>query len=131
LIVVDASAALELLLRGASAQDVEALLFAPGESLHAPHLIDVEILQVLRRHVLAGRMAADQADRALDVWRAFPVRRWAHEMLAPRIWALRDTLTAYDTAYVALAEVLPATLVTLDGKLERASGHTAKIVVVD
>jgi predicted nucleic acid-binding protein len=129
LIVLDASAALELLLRGPAAPALEARLFAPGETLHAPHLIDLEIAQVLRRHVLAGQMTAARGAEALDVWRGFAVRRWPHDALLARAWALRTTLTAYDAAYVALAEALDAALVTTDGKLAGATGHGARVEV--
>ncbi len=130
MIVVDASAVLEVLLRGSAAGAVEGRLFAPDEALHAPHLIDLEIVQVLRRHVLAGAMTAKQGAEALDVWRGFPLRRWTHEALLARAWALRETLTAYDAAYVALAEALDAPLLTTDSKLARAAGHGARVEVV-
>jgi predicted nucleic acid-binding protein len=129
-IVVDASAALEVLLRTPRAGAVEARLFAPGERLNAPHLVDLEIAQVLRRHVAADQMTVARADAALDVWRAFPLDRWPHEGLLGRVWALRETLTAYDAAYVALAEALGAPLVTTDGKLARAAGHGARLEMV-
>lgn len=86
--------------------------------------------QVLRRHVLPGQISADHGARALAVWLAFAVTRHDHRTLAPRIWALRDSLTAYDAAYVALAEALGAPLVTTDGKLARAPGHAARVEVV-
>lgn len=130
MIVLDASAALELLLRGPAAAALEARVFAGGETLHAPHLIDLEIAQVLRRHALSGQMTAAAGGEALEVWRAFSVRRWAHEPLSGRIWALRETLTAYDAAYVALAEALEAPLVTTDAKLARTPGHSAQVVVL-
>lgn len=130
MIVLDASAAIEVLLRAPAAGALEARLFAPGEALHAPHLIDLEVAQVLRRHVLAGQIAADHGASALAVWLAFAVTRHDHRTLAPRIWALRDSMTAYDAAYVALAEALDAPLVTTDGKLARAPGHSARVEVV-
>ncbi len=130
MIVLDPSAALELLLRGPAAAALEARLFAPGEALHAPHLIDLEVAQVLRRHVLSGHMTGAQGGHALQVWGAFSLRRWGHEPLTPRIWALRETLTAYDAAYVALAEALDAPLVSTDAKLARATEHVARVEVV-
>ena len=130
MIVLDASAALEILLRGAAAGAVEARAFAPGETIHAPHLIDLEVAQGLRRHVIAGLMSSEHGDGALDIWRDFPVRRWGHEAMLRRVWALRKNLTAYDAAYVALAETLDATLLTTDAKLARAPGHAARVDVV-
>lgn len=129
MIVLDASAALELLLRGPAAQALEDRLFAAGEAIHAPHLIDLEIAQVLRRHQQGGLMSARDADAALDVWRAMPVRRHGHDLLLARIWSLRDNLGAYDAAYVALAEALDAPLLTTDAKLVRAHGHSARVEV--
>ena len=130
MIVLDASAALDLLMRGPAALMIAARVFARGESVHAPHLIDLEITQGLRRLVLAGIMTLERADLALETWRTLPVRRWGHQALLHRVWALRGTLTAYDAAYVALAETLGAALVTTDGKIARASGHGARVEVV-
>lgn len=130
MIVVDASAALEVLLGGPLAAAVAARVLAPGESAHAPHLIDLEIAQGLRRHNLTGLMTAERGDLALETWRALPVRRWDHETLLRRAWALRATLTAYDAAYVALAEALDAVLLTTDAKLARTPGHGARVEVV-
>lgn len=130
MIVLDASAALEVLLGGRARTAVEGRIFAEGETLHAPHLIDLEVAQVLRRHVLAGHMRPARGDAALDVWRQFPVERHGHELLMARVWRLRDTMTAYDAAYVALAEALAAPLLTTDAKLARTPGHGARVEVV-
>lgn len=130
MIVVDASAVLEVLTRGPAARAAEARLFAPDETLHAPELIDLEVAQVLRRFVLARRMTVALADQAMDRWRGTRVQRWAHHDLLPRVWSLRATLNAYDAAYVALAEGLGVALVTTDGKIARASGHGARVEVV-
>ena len=130
MIVLDASAALEVLLRGPAAPAVESRMFAPGEALHVPHLIDLEVAQVLRRHVLGGLMTPASGVEALDIWRGLSLRRWGHEALLARVWALRGTLTAYDAAYVALAEALDAPLLTTDAKLARAAGHGARVEVV-
>lgn len=130
MIVLDASAALDLLMRGAAAPTIAARVFRRGESVHAPHLIDLEIAQALRRQAAAGIMTAARADLALDTWRSLPVRRWGHQALIHRVWSLRGTLTAYDAAYVALAETLDAVLVTMDAKIARAPGHGARVEVV-
>jgi predicted nucleic acid-binding protein len=128
--VVDASTLLEVLLRTASATALEARLFAAGETLHAPHLIDIETAQVLRRYAAAGEIDQDRGRAALQDLADFPLRRYPHDLLLPRIWALRHNVTAYDAAYVALAEALDAPLLTRDRRLAAASGHRARIEVV-
>jgi predicted nucleic acid-binding protein len=128
-IVLDASAALEVLLRTPASAAIEERLFAPGETLHAPHLIDVEIAQVLRRYARSGQASAERCEIALEDWAEFRVTRYAHEPLLARMWALRDNFTAYDAAYVALAEGLEAPLLTRDARLARAPGHGASIVL--
>lgn len=125
--VVDASAVLEVLLRTPAAPAIEARLFAGGEVLHAPHLIDLEIAQVLRRYASAGQITADRGRTALVDFTDFPIRRYPHDILLPRIWDLRNNLTAYDAAYVALAEVLGTPLLTRDERLAGAAGHRAEI----
>ncbi len=130
MIVVDASALLEALLRTPAAPAVENRLFDPRESLHAPHLIDLEVAQVLRRYAAAGEIAADRGREALDDLAALTLRRYPHEFLLPRVWELRRNLTAYDAAYVALAEALDAPLLTCDRRLAAAAGHRARVEVV-
>ncbi len=127
MIVVDASALVELLLRRPAAQALERRLFAPGETLHAPHLIDVEIAQVIRRHARKGEMDTLRGEQALEDLSDLPLRRYPHELLLSRIWELRENLTAYDAAYVALAELLHAPLITRDERLAGAPGHRAKV----
>jgi predicted nucleic acid-binding protein len=119
-IVVDASALLEVLLRTPAAPQVEERLFAAGKTLHAPHLIDLEVAQVLRRYVQGEQMSAVRARQALEDLGALRLTRWPHDALLPRIWELRANLTAYDAAYVALAEALDAPLVTRDRRLAAA-----------
>jgi len=129
-IVVDASAILEALLQRAAAAAVEERLFEEGLPLHAPHLIDLEATQVLRRYAAAGQIGAVRCRRALDVLRDFPLRRYSHDVLLERVWELRHNLTAYDAAYVALAEALDATLLTCDRRLAAAPGHRARVELV-
>jgi len=105
-------------------------MFVPSESLHAPHLIDVEVAQVLRRYVRDKTITAQRGQEALEDLRDLPLSRYPHDFLIPRIWELRATLTAYDAVYVALAELLGAPLLTCDGKIASAPGHHAKVVVV-
>jgi predicted nucleic acid-binding protein len=126
-IVVDASVVLEVLLRTANARAVEDRLFESGETLHAPHLLDVEVAQVIRRYEAAGEIAAARGALVLADLESFPVRRYPHDVLLSRIWALRNNLTAYDAAYVALAEVLEAPLVTRDRRMAGAAGHRARV----
>ncbi len=94
MIVVDASALLEVLLRTPAAPGVETRLFEPGETLHAPHLVDLEIAQALRRYSASGQISAERGLEALDDLAAFRLRRWPHEPLMPRVWSLRNNLTA-------------------------------------
>lgn len=98
-----------------------------GESLHAPHLLDVEVLHGLRRLALRGQMSRTRSDEALQDLLDVDVSLYPHAPLAGRIWELRENLTAYDAAYVALAEALDAPLITTDGRLARASGHRATV----
>ncbi len=130
MIVVDASAALEVLLRTPAAAAVEGRLFDPDETLHAPHLIDIEVAQVLRRYAAMGRIDPERCRAALADLADFPLSRYPHDFLLPRIWELRDNLTAYDAAYVALAEALDAPLLTRDRRLAAAPGHDARVELV-
>jgi predicted nucleic acid-binding protein len=95
------------------------------DDLAAPHLLDVEFLHALRRLVLGGQLTEDRAADARDDFAALAVTRYGHAVLADRIWELRGGLTAYDAAFVALAELLAAPLVTCDARLARAPGHHA------
>lgn len=130
MIVVDASALLEALLRTPAAADVERRLFDPSETLHVPHVLDLEIAQVLRRYVAAGDMDAQRGRDVLADLADFPLRRYPHDVLLPRIWQLRGNLSAYDAAYVALAEALDAPLLTRDRRLAAVAGHSATIELV-
>lgn len=101
-----------------------------GERLHAPHLIDLEIAQALRRLVQLKEITAERAQQALDDFDSFAIERHSHRDLLLRIWQLRESMTAYDGAYVALAEALGAPLLTCDSKLGRSHGHHTRIEVV-
>jgi predicted nucleic acid-binding protein len=129
-IVVDASAMLEALLRTPAAEAVEDRLFAAGRTLHAPHLIDVEVAQVIRRYAANGEINGERGRMALADLTDFPLRRYPHDFLLPRIWDLRNNLTAYDAAYVALAEALDVPLLTRDKRLAGAGSHRAQIELV-
>jgi len=120
-IVIDASALLEVLLHTPLGAAIEARLLGTLEALHSPHLLDVEITQVIRRFVMAREIEAERAQAALDDFMGFPIWRHPHGFLLPRVWALRNNFTAYDAVYVALAEVLDATLLTHDRRLATAA----------
>ena len=130
MIVVDASALLEILLRTPAAEAVVDRLFAPGETLHAPHLLDVEAAQVIRRYTASGEIDGERGCLALDDLADFPLRRYPHDFLLPRIWSLRKNLTGYDAVYIALAEVLDVPLLTRDRRLAASPGHHAEIILV-
>lgn len=129
MIVLDASAVLELLLRTAGAEAVEKRVVR-DTSLHAPSLLDLEVAQVIRRYWAAGEMRAERGSQAIADLAALPIRRYPHRPLLERVWELRAGVTAYDAAYVALAEALHAPLVTRDRRLARTRGHRARIELV-
>jgi len=130
LIVLDASAILEVLLSTPAAPSVYGRLSGTGETLHAPHVLDLEVLQVLRRYCANGEITLERAEQAVVDFLDFPITRYAHDAFAFRIWELRQNVTVYDGAYVALAEALSAPLITRDRKLASSSGHRAVIEVV-
>jgi predicted nucleic acid-binding protein len=122
MIVIDASALLEVLLRTPSAHAVETRLFEePRQTLHAPHLLDVEVAHVLRRYATMGEIDDQRGTEALADLGDFPIRRYPHDFLLPRVWTLRNNFTAYDAVYVALAEALNARLLTRDRRLAAAA----------
>jgi predicted nucleic acid-binding protein len=130
LIVLDASALLEILLRTDRADRLMERAFSGSEQMHAPQLLDIEITQVLRRLVRQKEITAPRAELALQDLAHLLIERHEHQELIQRIWQLRDSLSAYDGAYVALAEALAAPLLTCDSKLAGAHGHRAKIELV-
>jgi predicted nucleic acid-binding protein len=127
MIVLDASAVLELLLNTVAGEQVRARIADPDESLHSPHLLAVEVTQVIRRYEAARAISAVIAVAALEDLAALDIARYAHEPLLSRVWELRDNVTAYDAVYLALAEVLDAPLLTFDQRLAAAPGHEASI----
>ena len=130
MIVIDASALLEALIGTPSASFVEAYIFQADQTIHAPHLLDVEIAQVLRRLVLGDRITTARAQQALAHLTNLQPFRYPHDFLLPRVWELRNNISAYDAIYVALAEYLGAPLVTRDRRMANAVGHHAKIELV-
>ena len=129
--MIDASAVLELLLRTDKGIQVEERALIPDERLCAPHLIDVEVTQALRRLTQLKEISQRRASEALGDHAALSIKRSAHAGMLTRIWQLRRSVTAYDAAYVVLAEGLDAPLVTCDGKLSRYHGHRAKIELIE
>jgi predicted nucleic acid-binding protein len=127
MIVVDASAALEVLLRTPAAVSIERRLFEPSQTLHAPHLLDIEVAQVIRRYAANGEIDAERSRMALADLADLPLHRYPHDFLLQRVWDLRNNFTAYDAVYVALAEALDAPLLTRDKRLAASPGHRARI----
>jgi len=130
MIVVDASVILEILLQTKGSARVMKRIFRGTASFHAPHLLDLEVAQVIRRYVRNGSIEADRGEEALTDFLDLPIERYPHEPLLRRIWKLGENLTAYDAAYVALAEALRAPLLTVDERLANASGHDAVVELV-
>lgn len=130
MIVLDASVVVEVVLGTRASDGILPRLYRPGETLHAPHLVDLEVTQVLRRYVAMGVLRAERAVGALQLLLGLPIHRYPHQHLVTRIWQLRLNLTAYDAAYVALAEALRAPLLTADARLAAAPGHGAEIELV-
>ena len=130
MIVIDASVILEVLLAGAGSPAVEDRIFSRKETLHAPHSIDLEVVQVLRRYAASKDMTAQRGLEAITDFLDLPITRYPHDMFVPRIWELRHNITAYDAAYVALAEALSAPLLTRDARLASSSRHHAKIELI-
>jgi predicted nucleic acid-binding protein len=127
MIVLDASAALEVLLRAAGNRQLVTRTLTSAELLVAPHLLDLEVAHVLRRFVAGGELTAARAEQALADYDDLRIARYPHRPLLPRIWQLRENYTAYDAAYLALAEALGAPLVTCDRRLATAPGHRATV----
>src|SRR5690348_10892755 len=121
MMVLDASAALELLLQTPTGQSIASIIQRDNGSLHAPSLLDLEVLQVLGRYERTRTVKPELVAAALQRLREMPVEKHAHEPLLSRIWQLRRNLTAYDACYVSLAEALEAPLLTCDAGLRLAA----------
>lgn len=127
MIVLDASAAVDWLLQTSAGQHIENRIYSRNETLHTLHLLDLEVTQVLRRLVRQEVVSADRADEVVRDLLDLRINRYAHFVLLPRIWQLRHNLSAYDAAYIVLAETLGAALVTRDRRLASTSDHAATI----
>ncbi len=128
MLVLDASALFEVLADTPGAESVRAILAADPDHA-APHLIDAEVLLVIQTQHRSGSLDRTAASQAIDDLRSWPGERWSHHPLLERAWDLRDNVRGYDALYVALAEGLEATLLTLDPRLARAPGPRCRIIV--
>ena len=129
MIVLDASAAIDWLLQTPAGRRIEQRIYSRGESLHCPHVMDLEIAQVLRRLVRESAISAHRAQQVIQDLLDVRITRYPHFIFLPRIWHYRNNLSAYDSAYVALAEELRAALVTRDFRLAAAIGQAAQVEV--
>ena len=127
MIVLDASAALDWLLRTHAGVQIEKRIYARNETLHSPHLLDLEVAQVLRRLVREGTISERRGDEALRDLLALRINRYPHFIFLSQIWHQRHNLSAYDAAYIALAERLSAPVITRDARLAATPGHTARV----
>jgi predicted nucleic acid-binding protein len=128
MLVVDASCLFEVVADTPAAEVIRARLAAEPDQA-APHVIDVEVLNIVRMHRLAGRLERTAAQQAIDDLRTWPGERYGHRALLDRVWDLRDNVRGWDAFYVALAEALDAPLLTLDRRLRRARGPRCAIEV--
>ncbi|MGH8190853.1 MAG: type II toxin-antitoxin system VapC family toxin [Rhodanobacteraceae bacterium] len=126
-LVVDASVAVDLLGRF-RAGPLEALLWQPDSLMVAPELLEVEVLNALRRLERLGAIPASRSPELPEQLRGLRIRKYRHDLLLDGIWSLRLNLTAYDAAYVALARLLKVPLVTRDSKLARAPGLDIEVL---
>jgi len=129
-IVLDASLGVELLLQTPRVAPLTRDLLVSQTDLHAPHLIDVEVTQVLRRLCARGELSDARAEEAASDLADLPLVRHSHELLLGRAWELRQNLTIYDGVYVALAELLAVPLWTLDQRIASAPGLRTEVRVL-
>lgn len=128
MIVLDASAAVSVLLnRDASAPRIRERMEGAGDGPHVPHLFEIEVTHVLRRYALSGVLSPERALLALGRLSTMRITRYPHTALLSRVWELREAVTAYNAAYIALAETLEAPLVTRDERLSKAPGIRATV----
>jgi len=129
MLVVDASCLFEVVADTARSQEISARLAADTDQA-APEVIDVEVLGVIRAQYLRGRLDGTAAGQAVTDVRDWPGERYGHRWMLDRVWQLRDSVRGWDAFYVALAEALDATLLTLDERLARAHGPECRIEVI-
>jgi len=131
MIVVDASVVVDFLIDAGSTTRIRQAFRDYGDDLHAPGHLDLEVASALRRHVAVGALDPRRADAAMADLADLAVERHDLAALMPRVWSLREQITAYDAAYLALAEALDAPLLTRDARLARAHGHDAVVQLLD
>jgi predicted nucleic acid-binding protein len=129
-IVLDASALVEMVLDTPTGRSVATRIADPALGLHVPHLADVEVAQALRRYARDGELTGGEAAHALEDFRALDVERHAHEPLLTRVWQLRENFSVYDAVYVALAEALGTTVLTCDRRLARTAGVARRVELI-
>lgn len=130
MIVLDASAVIEILLRPGRQRALLNRVLALGQSLAAPHVLDLEVAQVLRRYAAGREISAARAEASFEDYRELRISRYPHAPFLSRIWGLRNNCTAYDAAYIALAEALDCPLLTCDTALAVVPGHRATVEIV-
>jgi predicted nucleic acid-binding protein len=129
LIVVDASVLVHALVEDSASGEI-ARNRLRGQSLTAPELVDIEVLSAWRRLFARGHLTVPSLEAAMADLRDLPLRRISHRRLTPRCWELRDNLTPYDAAYVAVAELFSVPLITADAALSRAPGINCAVEVL-
>jgi predicted nucleic acid-binding protein len=129
MLIVDASCLYEVVADTAQADQVRRRLLVDQDHA-APHVVDAEVLGIIRRDLLLGRLDETAARQAMEDLRDWPAERFGHRMLLERAWELRDRVRTWDALYVALAEALDATLVTLDARLGRVAGLDCAVEVI-
>lgn len=130
IIVIDASVAVDVVRRTSDASKLEGRLYAATAPFHAPAVIDLEVAHALCAVERRGQLSRAGTEAAFTAFRTFALARHGHATLLDRIWELRHNVTAYDASYVALAEVLGATLLTRDARLAAAPGVRARVEVI-
>jgi predicted nucleic acid-binding protein len=127
MIVLDASAAIDWLLQTPAGERIETRIFSRNESLHCPHLLDLEVAQVLRRLTREAVISGHRAQEAIHDLLDMKIARYPHFVFLPAIWQHRHNLSSYDSAYVVLARELQATLITRDARLAAAVGRAERV----
>lgn len=130
IVVADASAIVDILIGARNAPALRGRLFNRDVEVHAPHLLDIEVMHAIRRRFRIGETSTERAQQAISSFQILPIERHSHEILLDRIWQLRENLAAYDAAYVALAQILDTVVITTDPRLARAPGMSRYIHVV-
>ncbi|MBA1835322.1 type II toxin-antitoxin system VapC family toxin [Corynebacterium wankanglinii] len=128
--ILDTSAAIELLLRTDKGDQVLELVSAEDAEIHAPHLLVTEVVQVMRRQVRSNVLDVSRAAESLSILSELGIQFHGHLPLMARTWQLRENVSAYDATFIALAETLNQPLVTADARLGNASGFGATILVI-